>query len=344
VRGRIREAALPLAIGALAALTLLPYVGPLGRAREWNVVFRAPVDAAWLTAKLRAATEVGGPWLSLLWVGLAIAALVACALGLRSRSGSAESRAERRAGAVFFSVALVVGVAGYAAFLILVGYPTQAWYYFSLLGLAAVLIESSLHVELGGALAWRVIRLGIAVGGIALVVPSIWRGQPARMTNLDRVAAALEAHARPEDLILVSPWYLGISFDHYYAGATPWLTVPDLADHALTRYDLVKELMSRPDAVRAVADRAQETLQRHGRVWVVGELPLVEGNPRPQTPPVAPDSPLGWSEPRYQFLWSREVAHRLQQHASRLSRVPIDDLGLVSPFENPPIYLFEAAP
>jgi len=344
VRGRLREAAVPLAIGGLAALTLLPYLGPLGRARAWNIVILAPVDFAWLVAKLRASIEIDGPWLSFLWGGLAIASLVACALQFRNGARGTESVDENRAGAVFFPVALVVGVAAYATFLILVGYPTQAWYYLSLLGLGAVLIESSLQRALGASFSWRVIRLGIVVGGLALVVPAIWRGQPARMTNLDRVAATLGAQADPGDLILVAPWYLGISFEHYYTGKTPWLSVPDLADHKLTRYDLVKDLMSRPDAVRPIADRVQETLQRRGSVWLVGELPLMAGNPPADAPPIAPDSPLGWSELAYQFLWSRAVAHRLQEHADRLTRIPLEDLGVVSPFENLPLYRFDAAP
>jgi hypothetical protein len=343
-RGRTREALAPLGVGALAALSLLPYLGPLGRAREWNMIIRAPVDVAWLLAKLRATIDVGGPWLSILWVALALAALAACTWRISKSVPDAELAEPRRAGAVFFGVALIVGVGVYTAFLIRVGYPTQAWYYFSLIGLAALLIESALHVELDAAFAWRASRIALVVVGLALVVPALWRGHPARMTNLDRVAATLAERARPDDLILVAPWYLGIAFDHYHAGQTPWLSVPDVGDHELTRYDRVKALMLRPDAVRSIADRAQETLQRHGRVWLVGELPLVEGNPPPQIPPVAPDSPLGWGELNYQVLWSREVAHRLQVYASRLSHVPLGDLGVVSPFENPQIYLFEAAP
>lgn len=344
VQRRFREAAVPLAIGLLAATTLLPYVGPLGRASQWNVVFRTPVDLGWLVAKLRQAVEIDGPWLSLLWTGLAISALVACAHRLWHPASTSASVAEQRARTVFLSVALLVGVAGYATFLILVGYPTQSWYYLSLLGLTAVLIESSLALHLGDRFGWRVLRLGIVASAIVVVAPALGRSYPTRLTNFDRVAATLTEQARPDDLILVTPWYLGISFDHYYAGPTPWLSVPDIADHKLTRYDLVKDLMTRPDAVRPIADRVQATLERHGRVWLVGDLPLVAGNPPPPAAPVAPDSPLGWSESGYQQLWSRTVAHRLQEHADRRSRVPIEGLGVVSPFENPPLYLFEALP
>jgi hypothetical protein len=120
--------------------------------------------------------------------------------------------------------------------------------------------------------------------------------------------------------------------------------VPDVSDRRLTRYDLVKAQMLRPDAVRPVADRVSQTLSTGGRVWVVGSLPLLDGNPTPRAAPVAPDSPLGWSESAYQQLWSREIAHRLQQHASRLTQVPIATPVAVSRYESPPLLLFEAEP
>ncbi|MCC6642741.1 MAG: hypothetical protein IT386_16395 [Deltaproteobacteria bacterium] len=251
-------------------------------------------------------------------------------------------RDRRRAQAAFFSVALLAGAGTYAIFLLLVGYPTQSWYYFSLLGFAVVLIESGLHRILRGAAAWRTARLAIVVAGFGLVLPALWRGQPMRLTNLDAVAQVLREQARPDDLVLVFPWYLGISFDHYYTGATPWMTVPDLPDHALTRYDLLKGLMTRPDEARRAADRAQETLERHASVWVVGELPLVEGNPRPPDPPIAPTATLGWREGAYVLLWGRDVAYRLQARANVISRIPIPVAGAVSPFETPPLTRFDA--
>lgn len=341
-RGRVREAMIPLAIGAFAAITLLPYTAPLLRAQEWNVVFRSAVDLAWLSGRLWQSVQIDGPWLGFVWAGLAIAALTVCVYRLFRPAPSQESPTEQRARAVFFAVTLCVGIGGYATFLILVGYPTQSWYYLSLLGLAGVVIESSLVLQTGAGLGFRVVRLGIVVASLALVAPGISEGFPLRTTNLDRVAAVLQDQARADDLILVSPWYLGISFEHYYAGPTPWLSVPEIADHELTRYDLVKEVMMRPEGVEPIADRVQETLARRGRVWLVGVLPLVAGNPPPPVAPIAPDSPLGWSEHEYQQLWSRTVAYRLQKYASQRSRVPIDGIGRVDRFENPPLYLFEA--
>ncbi len=344
LRGRLREAMAPLALGGLAAASLLPYVGPLGRARAWNVVIRAPVDLAWLVGRLRAAVELEAPWLSLVWLGLAFAALGLCAREVARGPTAAVQPADARAQAVFFAVALLVGVVAYTAFLVQVGYPTQAWYYFSLLGLAAVLIEASLRFALRGALAWRVARIALVVVALAGVAPALWRSTPARLTNFDRLAAELEARSRPGDLVVVTPWYLGISFAHYYGGVLPWLTVPDVSDHALTRYDQIKGIMGDPDAVPQSAERVRQTLQQGGRVWLVGDLPFIAGNPVAHPPPIAPDPRLGWSELHYQVLWSRIIAHALQAHASAVEKIPIDGLGVVSPFESPPLYRFDAAP
>ena len=76
----------------------------------------------------------------------------------------------------------------------------------------------------------------------------------------------------------------------------------------------------------------------------MGELQFVEGNPPAEPAPVAPDSPLGWSEPRYMNLWSRIVAQTLQAHATHVEQIPLGELGVVSPFESPPLYGFDALP
>jgi len=344
IRRQPRQAAVPLAIGAVTALTLLPYAGALLRAREWNVVFRVPIDLAWLIQRIRATVEVGGPWLSALWIGLAVSALALCALRLVRPADSDEPPVDQRARAAFFAVALLLGTAAYAAFLVVVSYPTQPWYYLSFLGLAAVGIEGGLALELRDRIGVRALRLGIVVAGFALAAAGIWQQSNLRMTNVDLIARTLEEQARADDLILVAPWYLGIAFDHYDSGATPWLSVPDVSDRSLTRYDLVKAQMLRPDAVRPIADRVSQTLASGARVWLVGSLPLLDGNPPPRAAPVAPDSPLGWSESAYQQLWSREVAHRLQRDARRVREIPIATPLAVSRYESPPLFLFEAEP
>jgi hypothetical protein len=303
----------------------------------------APIDLAWLVARLRATVDVGGPWLSFVWAALACAALAACARRSARRADAQAALADERALALFFATALVVGVAGFALFLLAIGYPTQPWYYFSLLGLAAVSCEASLHLALRGAWLWRCARLALTVLALGLVAPALWRGNPERMTNLDRVAAELATRARPDDLIVVAPWYLGISFAHYYSGPTPWVTVPDLPDHSLTRYDLVKQHMIDPRGELESAERVRETLQRGARVFVVGELPFLEGNPPAIAPPVAPHSELGWREFHYQRLWSRMIAHALQTHATRVDAIPVE-LGVVSRFERPPLHAFGVGP
>jgi hypothetical protein len=276
-----------------------------------------------------------------LWAALAIAALTACAYRVFRLTPCAKSLVEQRARAAFFAVSLTMTVAGYAVFLIAVGYPTQVWYYIPLLGVAGILVETSLVLQVHPWLGWRVVRLGLVVASLALVVPGVSKRFPLRLTNMDLVATILEERALPNDLILVSPWYLAISFDHYYHGQTPWLSIPDLSDRKLTRYDLVKEMMTRPEGVEPIANRVQETLMDHGRVWLVGDLPLVPGNPTPATTPMAPASELGWSENAYQRRWSRTVAHRIQQYANRYLRIPIDEALAVSSFENPSLSLFE---
>ena len=73
---------------------------------------------------------------------------------------------------------------------------------------------------------------------------------------------------------MVTPWYLGISFNRYYQARAKWDTLPPMADHSTHRFDLVPA--SPADEARVtqpVLDRmAQRALQSGRRVWVAGWL------------------------------------------------------------------------
>ena len=78
-----------------------------------------------------------------------------------------------------------------------------------------------------------------------------------RQTNADLVAQTVTRGAAPGDLVLVNPWYDGISFGRYYRGKAPWITLPEMTDHRYHRYDLLKIKMASPrpinDAISAPA-------------------------------------------------------------------------------------------
>ena len=129
------------------------------------------------------------------------------------------------------------------------------------------LLAAALDVRLSSSPALRGVRLtaaGLALLAMVLPAPTAAR---TRMTNVDLVAERIAAEAAPGDLVIVTPWYMGISYLRHARGSTPWMTAPDLPDHRIHRFDLLKDSKVDFDAI-------QQTLRSGGRVWVAGRIEL----------------------------------------------------------------------
>lgn len=156
---------------------------------------------------------------------------------------------------------------------------------------------------------------------------------------MDLVARELATKVAAEDLVLVHPWYYGVSFDHHYSGRAPWTTLPALADNRYHRYDLLKVQLQVPDSTRPVRERVADTLRKGGRVWLVGSVPVRQHAPSPIRP--APDNPWGWQDGGYVQYWGEEMGHFLTVHSKSRTEVLVPFDRPVSWFENPPLFCFE---
>lgn len=223
-----------------------------------------------------------------------------------------------------FSIPLVI--LAQWGFLEALGYGPKPWYFLPMLALVAM----ALDVRLSGSASLRTIRLGVAVlVALALAIPALGLAR-VRMTNVDLVAERIAAEAVPGDLVVVAPWYYGVSYLRYGGGSTPWMTVPDLADHRIHRYDLVKERMAQAEPLADVLGAVERTLRSGNRVWVVGEIEIPPpGTPVPVLPP-APAAGSGWREQPYLQAWSLQLGAFLRDHATaggraRLPSPPFND-------------------
>jgi len=155
-----------------------------------------------------------------------------------------------------------------------------------------------------------------------------------RMTNADLVARRLASAAAADDLVLVSPWYYGVSFNRYYRGPASWMTLPDLPDHDVHRYDLVKARLAAPHPIDDVLAAVQRALGGGHRVWLVGQLRLPPPGQSPPVLPPAPASPAGWHDLPYVESWALQLGATLRAHAGTLARVQVPSPDPVSPLEN----------
>ena len=368
---RWKTARLIILVGLVSAVSLLPYVPVIRSAGDWNVLVRMPdYTLDWFWQKLEEAVVPAGSWALDVWFVLFLAALIGGAFAAlrprfqRKASSPRQQAAARQRGqrgrarrqqqappakqqvdpalspgqrrvALFAAGTLIIVVPGIFLFLDRLSYPTQPWYYLSLLAMVAVCIDA-----IFGALAtnrWtRITRLVVVTFVAAASFPAASQVVRMRLTNVDLVAKQLQSESRKGDVVIVTPWYHGVSFSRYYRGSAEWMTLPPVGFSRFHRYDLFKQSMMSPDQVepvRIAIEKANVALRDGHRVFVIGWF----GYPPPEKPSAtlapAPLPELGWPSDLYATEWSRLVMRSIQQHAGQVEPLRAEVSTRISPFE-----------
>jgi hypothetical protein len=326
-RGQRREVVGILGIGLAAALSLLPCVNPIHHAQSWWIVEKMGIHWSGFYRQINEATGMQ----TVLWFVLVIiAALFGIGFGLRNPAQKGTPVQEDLP--LFAGLALVVGLAGFWFFLQLAGLPTQSWYYIPAMGFAVICCDTILP-RIHHAMRIGVLMIAIIVALMAC--PAAISPLKCRQTNGDLVAAQVSRYAAPGDLIIVHPWFNGITFARYYRGIAPWTTLPPLADYRFHRYDLLKSKLQMTDAIASVLEQTKAVLQSGHCVWFVGQIPrLPRDTPPPHVLPPAPYGLRGWSDDPYTVSWGERFSYFLLQHIT--NAVPFVDPSTnhVNPLEN----------
>ena len=306
-------------IGFVAALSLLPYVRPVLQSQSWWVVNQTGTGLIIAWHHLSRLTGL----FFVVWIIVVVFAAICGIAGTILRT-TQEGKSDPPDLPLFGSVALVIGLAGFWIFLKLTGLPTQIWYYIPGLCFAMVCCDAVVSR------AHPVASTGVLTIAIAalMVSPSAYAALHWRQTNGDLVAAQVAKNADANDLVIVHPWYFGLTYGYYYRGAAKWTTLPPIGDYRFHRYDLLKEKLATTNAIAPVMAQVEAVLRSGHRLWIVGELSAPPpGAPVPHDPPVAPHGPLGWSDYPYTEAWGYELGYLLVQHITNATL-------LVDPFTN----------
>jgi hypothetical protein len=334
-----RSAVMIVGIGAVCAISLLPYWLTVRNVlRGEGAIQRVDMDRTWIWHKVVEAFASTGGAIHWAWIGLAALAAAAALHGGLRRAGRGVSERERDA-ALYCGVAMLVGLPAYLLFLKTLRYVTQPWYYLALMALVAACLDAPLSL-VARTPAGRRARLVLIVAVIALVIHPVWTAVRTRMTNVDRVASKLGGLAVSGDLIVVSPWYIGITFDRYYHGRADWVTVPPMASHAMHRYDLLKVKMMTPGAIAPVLDQIGEALRTGHRVFWVGDFFLPRPGEVPADPPAAPGARWGWADSPYYRRWGLLAGYLIQSHAKAAERIEVPLQQKVAVYENAGLQVF----
>jgi len=328
VERRWRDTLPIFAVGATAAVSLLPYIPLIIRAQDWYVLNKIGFrfSHAWKVFSVATGSPLTGfTWV---WVALWIGALAAAIYVLFWR----RDRLPNQSLILFAGTSLVLAAAGYAFFLKLADFATHPWYYVPLMAFSAVCLDAIFFT------AWRWARPAAMIFATLTISATFLFELPVlkcRQTNVDLIAARLSTEVAASDYVIVHPWYCGVPFQRYYKAAAPWTTLPPLEDHGVHRFDLLKAKMQTNDPIAPVIDRITSTLQSGNRVWLVGEMPLSE-KPLPKIRPV-PNNPWGWSVDYYSFYWGLQVTQFLSAHCQRSAVVSDPSKNCVNPYEKLPV-------
>jgi hypothetical protein len=333
---RFRQTTVVCACATICALSFLPYAKAYLGA-DWNVVVKYPTPFFSLWDKFRLALEEQGLLMAVFWYA-AVPLIIFAAIWRWWTWRRDKSFAE--AHLLLFLIAVsALSIFAYYTFLKILSYATRSWYYLPLLCAVAGAIDL-----MGGILArarWiRIARLLFAIAALLFLPFTLWKSAHERLTDIDLVAQKLQQDARASDLIVVNPWFLGISFNWYYHGATQWLTLPEIGEHRIHRFDLVKMKMMSPIPIDDVIDAMKQTLKSGNRVWLVGGAHMPQPGRAPLSLPPAPNSQFRWNADTYARAWSQQIAMFAQDHALR-GEFPNPVGDPVNEFEKVPLWMIE---
>jgi len=340
-------------IGAVSAGSLAIY-WPIIRAGSVYVpLMQWPYFTAWTlfsraagAVTARETGETGHAGLELLvWIALVIGVVAVAVLAQRKRppavavnqpepAATAAARDEVADRALYCATSMVLGVAGYIAFLYHLHYWTQPWYYVEMFCLCGVALDGMLGANWSSLRPWGWLRITFMLAMIGCYARAAWTEAHTRRSDLDLVAAVLTKYAAEGDLIVVHSVWEGITFNRYYHGPAKWETIPPVSSHLVHRNDMVTRDLRDPNTMAPVLNEAMQTLQNGHTIWYVGNMSAE----RPQPP--ESNEATQWCGTFFPY-WNAQMSALVLDHATKeeIIDLPLDEP--VCNFENLPVTRFE---
>ena len=323
----LRAAALVSGVAIIAALSLIPYASTLQRSQQWRVLHRniGAADAASLWQRFVELVSMETSQLAVLLALLVALALVGVVrvLAKPAKHGVYTPRMLFAAFSILGSVVALLG------FFFFANRALQPWHVVPAIAVIALAFDVIFSQPLWPAPMRFVITLFVTALALFAAIPLV----SVRQTNVDLIAQRLERDANPRDLIVVNPWFIGITLQRYYRGKAQVVTVPPIDDLRFHRIDQVRARMVSQEPLRYAEEAIAATLQGGGRVWVVGHVALPRADRPFQPLPPAPHPESGWSEAAYTIGWSLQLGAYLREHAARVVAYGVPVLRPVNGYE-----------
>jgi MFS family permease len=338
-RRRWKLVAFPLGTGLLAAASILPYLWTFSAIYKAHIVTKVKISPLSFFTKFQEAINLSKGLPSWVWVVIALlTAVFMIRLLVKSRHPSSIREKEL---ALYLLTTMVISFLTYYVFIKTLSWTPQSWYFLPLIAVLAVIMDRAIDDICNINPPGRIIRIACVMVIALLFLRTAEYSAYARRTNINALSAKLESLAGREDFIVLTRFYYGVSFARYYKGSAAWVTLPELADYSVHRYDLLKNKMMEKDPIDPVLSKIAQTLQGGHKVWLVGGINLFRAGGIPQELPPAPHPVYGWSEDAYEANWLDLTAYTLQTHGQLLTTIPIPVDTHTSDLENLPLMMVQ---
>jgi hypothetical protein len=311
-------------IGAAAALSLLPDLGNILQSREWFGITSGPNSFDAVLDALLEACRGNGPWMAGVWSALfAMALAAAWAVGRELRSGAM----------IYSAMVLAASTAFFLAFMRYSVVAPRIWHFLVFLAPCALAIETVLAEIPLATMRWA--RPASAAMIVLISVQICRKEVMLRQTNMDLIALKLKASAQPGDLIVVSPWYFGLSLRRYL-DEKRWTSVPPIADYRFHRYDLLQERMVSAHPIADLEEQMRQTLRSGHALWVAGMFRFQPANsPPPKVYPLYRGG-LPLADATYCDSWVSQITEMIRTNGCDINPVPVPspNNAPVNPVEN----------
>jgi hypothetical protein len=327
-----RTAFVIFAIGAVAAVSLLPYAGVIRKTQSWSPLVKTGIDFNWIFTMMFRATQSGGNVAACLWIG---GAVIACLVSLMAifRARLLPMLENDRSLVLYAGITLLIAFGATVCFLRFVGWATSLWYYLPIMATAVVCIDAVSKIFRRHP-ALIMANSAVVLVAAATMSPIAFQATNVRLTNIDLVTETIAQRAQPSDLVIVDNYFYAISFNRYYHGKAPWVTLPDVKDVSLHRWDLLTNSMRQSRPIQPILDRIDQTLRAGHDVYVLGFAPLNHGTSEPIDLPPAPAGASGWSLWPYVRRWTVQVSYAIQTRGEHGKIISIHTDQPVSSVEN----------
>jgi hypothetical protein len=316
-----KRAAMCVAIGAIAAVSLLPHVPNIHKGELWRDIARVPVNAQLVQQALSELLTVGHPFMQPIYILLFVGTL---AFGVTAAIRWKKSHV------IYATIVFVLITLSQIGILTQLKLPPRSWYF--LIWLAPMAICADVIWSTFNQRNAQITRVAIICSIALLCAPQCWSQAKLRQTNVDLIAAKLKTDRKPGDLVLAAPWFNGVSLCRYYP-TNQFTTLPPMEEIRIHRYDLMKRAMSSTDPIGPLQTQIEQTLRNGNTLWVVGSLKFPQpGESVPTYPPYFKG--IGNNDAAYYFSWSTQLGKMVKDHAITGEVVEVKTPYEISKIEN----------